>query len=50
MRGLNDFMKQFGAADGILITKNHSGKERVEAGTVYLVPAGVFLLSTGNLL
>jgi hypothetical protein len=49
-RGLAAFMKTFGAKDGILVTKHDAGQRRLAEGTVYLVPASVFLLSNGDLL
>ncbi len=49
-RGLGAFMKTFGATDGILVTKHEAGQKNLAEGTVYLVPASVFLLSNGDLL
>jgi hypothetical protein len=49
-RGLGVFMKTFGAKDGILVTKHDAGQKSLAEGTVYLVPASVFLLSNGDLL
>jgi predicted AAA+ superfamily ATPase len=49
-RGLGAFMRTFGAKDGILVTKHDAGQKSLAEGTIYLVPASVFLLSNGDLL
>jgi hypothetical protein len=49
-RGLGAFMRTFDAKDGILVTKHEAGQKNLAEGTVYLVPASVFLLSNGDLL